>query len=203
MKDWMKLMGLLLCLTTTMAACSSTGGGDDDEDRSSEKSEDPDDENKGAVEAARAAWPEYTEGDYDDTIDLSAYSVVTIVPFVNLTDNSQDEEAGQEFAEEVEEELTDRYGDSFATIRVADAPLGQADEVVLRGHIYDYSKSGYSYWTGRSKAKFKAEMALENGSTGEVLKSSRIKEDSYGDSRDEMLEEAAQDVAKMIGKSKG
>ncbi|MEO0513756.1 MAG: hypothetical protein AAF086_00490 [Planctomycetota bacterium] len=199
MKDWMKLMGLLLCLTATMAACSSGGGGSSDDGDSG----DPDDENKGLVEAARAAWPAYTEGDYDDAIDLSTYSVVTIIPFVNLTDNSQDKEAGEEFAEEVEDALTDRYADVFTTIRVADAPLGQADEVVLRGQVYDYSKSGYSYWTGRSKAKFKAEMALENGSTGEVLKSSRIKEDSYGESREEMLEEAAQDVARMIGKSKG
>ncbi len=203
MNNWLKLMGLLLCLTATLTACSSDGGGDDDGDRSSEKSGDADDENKGAVEAARAAWPAYTEGDFDDTIDLSAYNVVTIIPFANLTDNSQDENAGEEFAEEVEEELTDRYAGVFTTVRVADAPLGQADEVVLRGQVYDYSKSGYNYWTGRSKAKFKAEMSLENGSTGEVLKSSRIKEDSYSDGRDEMLEEAAQDVAKMIGKSKG
>jgi len=199
MKNWMKTMGFLLCLSATMTACSSGGGSDDDDNKGGDK----DDENKGLVEAARAAWPTYTDGDYDDAIDLSAYSVVTIIPFVNLTDNSQDEEAGEEFAEEVEETLTDRYADAFTTIRVADAPLGQADEVVLRGQIYDYSKSGYSYWTGRSKAKFKAEMALENGSTGEVLKSARIKEDSYGDSREEMLEEAAEDVAKMIGKSKG
>ncbi|MEM9913945.1 MAG: hypothetical protein AAF911_03180 [Planctomycetota bacterium] len=196
MKDLTKLMGLLLCLTTTMIACSSDGGSDDND------SGDKDDENKGLVEAARAAWPDYT-GDYKDEIDLSAYNVVTVVPFVNLTDNSQDKEAGEEFAEVVEEELTDRYSDVFTTIRVADAPLGQADEVVLRGQVYDYSKSGYNYWTGRSKAKFKAEMALENGSTGEVLKSSRIKEDSYGESREEMLEEAAEDVAKMIGRSKG
>ncbi|MBB6430086.1 hypothetical protein [Algisphaera agarilytica] len=201
MKDLTKLMALLLCLSATLLACSSDGGGSDD-GGSSEKSSDPDDENKGAVEAARAAWPSYTDGDYDDTIDLSAYNVVTIVPFVNLTDNSQDEDAGEEFAEVVEEELADRYSDQFTTIRVSKDPLGQADEVVLRGQVYDYSKSGYSYWTGRSKAKFKAEMSLTNGQTGEVLKSSRIKEDSHSDSRDEMLEEAAEDVAKMIGKSK-
>ncbi|MEM7627091.1 MAG: hypothetical protein AAF333_15955 [Planctomycetota bacterium] len=203
MKDWMKLMGLLLSLTVVMAACSSNGGGSDDgDDRKTQKSDDQDDENKGAVEAARAAWPTYT-GDYEDEIDLSGYNVVTIVPFVNLTDNSQKEDAGEEFADEVEDTLTDRYADTFATVRVAQTPLGQPDEVVLRGQVYDYSKSGYNYWTGRSKAKFKAEMALENGATGEVLKSSRIKEDSYGDSRDEMLEEAAQDVARMIAKSKG
>lgn len=197
MKNCIKTLGLFFCLTATMTACSSGGGASDD------GGSDNDDENKGAVEAARAAWPAYTDGDYDDAIDLSAYSVVTIIPFANLTDNSQDEEAGEEFAQEVEDTLNDRYTDAFTTVRLADAPLGQADEVVLRGHVYDYSKSGYSYWTGRSKAKFKAEMVLENGSTGEILKSSRIKEDSYGDSRDEMLEEAAQDVAKMIGKSKG
>lgn len=202
MKDWIKLLGLLLSLTVIVGGCSSDGGGGDDDDRKTQTSDDPDDENKGAVEAARAAWPAYT-GDTDDTIDLSGYTVVTLIPFANLTDNSQDEDAGEEFVEEVEDQLVDRYDGVFTTVRVADAALGQADEVVLRGQVYDYSKSGYSYWTGRSKAKFKAEMVLENGQTGEVLKSSQIKEDSRSDSRDELLEEGAQDVAKMIAKSKG
>ncbi|MEL7087580.1 MAG: hypothetical protein AAGL98_03930, partial [Planctomycetota bacterium] len=102
----------------------------------------------------------------------------------------------------VEDRLADRYDGTFATVRVADAPLGQADEVVVRGQVYDYSKSGYSYWTGRSKAKFKAEMILENGQTGALLKSAQIKEDSRSDSREELLEEGAHDLAKTLAKSK-
>lgn len=202
MKDWMKLMGLLLSLAVVMAACSSDGGDSDDDDRQSQSSEESDGENKDGVEAARDAWPTYT-GDADDTIDLSSYNVVTLIPFVNLTDNSQEEEAGEEFVEELEDRLADRYDGVFTTVRVADAPLGQADEVVLRGQVYDYSKSGYSYWTGRSKAKFKAEMVLENGQSGALLKSSQIKEDSRIDSREELLEEGAHDLAKMLAKSKG
>ena len=197
MKDWMKLMGLLLSLSVVMAACSSGGGGSSDSDDDREE-KDPD---KAAVEAARAAWPEYT-GDVDDLIDLSGYNVVTVVPFVNLTDNSRDNEAGEEFAEEVEDYLRGRYDDVFTTVRVADAPLGQPDEAVVRGQVYDYSKPHYSYWTGRTKAKFKAEMLVENGATGQLLKSARIKEDSGYESREEMLEEAAEDVAKMLARSK-
>lgn len=200
MKDLLKLTSLL-CLTLVMAACSSDGGGSDD-DQPREKKVDQDDENEAGVKAARDAWPDYT-GDFDEQIDLTGYTTVTIIAFTNLTDNSQEEEAGEEFAEELEDALTDRYAGTFATVRVADQPLGQADEVVVRGHVYDFSNPGYSYWTGRSKAKFKAEMLLENGATGALLKSSRIKEDSYGEGRDEMLEEAAKDLAKMLAKSKG
>lgn len=206
MKDWTKLLGLLLSLAVVMAACSSDGGGDGDSDdrkvREKEESKPSDGGgDKAAVKAARDAWPAYT-GSFKETIDLSAYNVVTIVPFANLTDNSRDKDAGQEFAEEVEDTLTGRYSGTFATVRVAEAPLGQADEVVLRGQVYDYSKGGYSYWTGRSKNKFKTEFVLENGQSGQVLKSSQIKEDSHSDGRSELREEAAEDVAKMIARSK-
>ncbi|MEM9882488.1 MAG: hypothetical protein AAF800_06205 [Planctomycetota bacterium] len=193
MKDTLKLTALLMSFAVVFAACSSDGGSDDDGD-----SGDGDD---AVVKAARAAWPEYTAG-YKETIDLTGYNVVTVVPLKNLTDNSQEEEAGQEFAEELVDELADRFEDAFTTVRIADAPLGQADEVVLRGQIYDYSKSRYSYWTGRTKNKFKAEILLENGMTATLLKSSQIREDSYGDSRDEMLEDAAQDTAQMLARSK-
>lgn len=195
MKDWMKLMGLLLSLTVVMAACSSGGGGDDDND------DEGGDSDKAVVEAARAAWPEYT-GDLDELIDLSGYTVVTLVPFENLTDNSKDEDAGEDFIDEVEDYLNERYEDVFVTVRVADDALGQPDEAVIRGHVYDYSKAHYSYFTGRTKNKFKAEMSVTNGATGEVLKSARIKEDSRYEGRDEMIEEAAKEVAKMLARSK-
>ncbi|MEO1236419.1 MAG: hypothetical protein AAFX76_06475, partial [Planctomycetota bacterium] len=159
------------------------------------------DPDKKRVADARAAWPEYT-GSLTETVDLSGYSTITLVPFENLTDNSEEELAGQGFIDEVEEFLIERYDDTFTSVRVSDDPLGTTGEVVLRGQVYDYSNSKYNYFTGRTKAKFKAEMTLTDGQTGAVLKSSKISEDSRYESRDEQLEKAAEDVAKMLVRSK-
>lgn len=194
MRDLLKLFSVLMAIAMLSIACSSDG----DSDSSDKEDMDPD---EARVAAARAAWPEYT-GEPDETIDLSSYTVLTLIPFENLTDNSQEDDAGEEFVQEVKEYVEDRYEGKFSDVRVADAPLGQADEVVLRGQVYDFSSgAGWNPWTGRNQAKFKAEFVLENGQSGEVLKSARLKEAGYSDN-DEMLEAAARDTAKMLGRSK-
>lgn len=212
MKDLLKWMSLLPALALVPVGCASDGdagdsGDADDRDRGSATSNndddrDADDENEAAVQAARDAWPAYTGG-LKDLVDLSAYDVVTIVPFQNLTDNSQEGDAGRAFAEELEEYLNERHGHVYTTVRVADAALGRADEVVVRGQVYDMSKPHFSPWTGRSKFKFRAEFLLENGQTGELLKSAQIKVDSHHDDHEELMEEAAEGVARMLAKSKG
>ena len=137
-----------------------------------------------------------------DLVDLSTYTTITLIEFTNLTDNSTEDDAGGDFVDEVKDALKDRYADTFATVRVADAPLGQADEIVLRGQVYDFSSgSGWNPWTGRNEAKFKAEYALENGQNGELIKSARIKESGYSDNSSQ-LREAARDLAKMLAHSK-
>ncbi len=202
MRDLLKNAALLLALALMTAACSSGGSKDVDQSDKSDKKADADgDSDDAKVEAARAAWPAYT-GDLEDRVDLSAYNVVTLIPFTNLTDNSTEADAGEEIVDEIEDQLTDRYEDVFEQVRVADAPLGRADEVVVRGQVYDYSRPHFNYWTGRTKAKFKAEMSLENGASGELLKSSRIKEDGRYEDVESLLDEAARNTAKMLARSK-
>ncbi|MEM8738044.1 MAG: hypothetical protein AAGG38_06145 [Planctomycetota bacterium] len=193
-----KLTALVAALVFGSWGCSSSNNGSSGSSASPSSETDPD---KRRVQDARAAWPEYT-GDSDETIDLASYNTVTLIPFTNLTDNSEEDDAGSEFVEEIQETLEDRYEGKFTQVRVAEAPLGETDEVVVRGQVYDFSSgSGWNPWTGRNKAKFKAEFVLENGASGELLKSGRIRESGYGDN-DEQLEDAGRDLAKMIARSK-
>ncbi len=187
-----RLATVLLCLTVVNLGCSSDGS----------SSGSSGDSEKSMIEARRAAWPA-TNGEFSDRVDLSGYTVLTLVPFENLTDNSREDDAGDELVQEIEDTIADRYEGVFATVRIADAPLGQADEIVATGFVYDFSKGGgYNYWTGRNKGKFKAMMALKNGATGEVVKSSRINQTGY-ESNDELMEEAAEKFARMLKRSLG
>ena len=63
------------------------------------------------------------------------------------------------------------------------------------------TNGGYSYFTGRTRAKFKAMMALKNGATGAVVKSSRINQSGH-ESNDELMEEAAEKFARMLKRSR-
>ena len=189
----LRLTAVLLCLASLNTGCKSDGSSSS----SGKSSSDPE---KAMIESRRAAWPA-TNGEFSDQVNLSGYTVLTLVPFENLTDNSRDDDAGTELVEEIEDTLEDRYEDAFATVRIADAPLGQADEIVATGFVYDFSKGGgYNYWTGRSKGKFKAMMALKNGATGDVVKSSRINQTGY-ESNDDLMEEAAEKFARMLKRS--
>lgn len=191
----LRLTAVLLCLAVLNLGCQSDGSGSSS---SGKKSSDPE---KALVESRRAAWPA-TNGDFSDSVDLTGYTVLTLIPFDNLTDNSKDDDAGAELVEEVEETLAKRYEDAFTTVRIADAPLGQADEIVASGFVYDFSKGGgYNYWTGRNKAKFKAMMSLKNGATGAVVKSSRINQSGH-ESNDALMEEAGEKFARMLKRSR-
>ena len=203
MLDWLKSLGLLVSLSAVSAlgyGCASDGSSDDGPDDDVEDREEMD-EDEAKVQAARDAWPEYT-GDADELIDLSKYDTVTLIAFANLTDNSEEDDAGGEFVDELKDELEDEYPDAFVNVRIAEEPLGEAGEIVVRGQVYDFSSGdGWNPWTGRNKAKFKAEFAVEDGSTGEVLKSGQLKESGYEDN-DELLEECAEDLAKTLARSK-
>ncbi len=106
---------MLLCLAVVNLGCKSDG---DSPSGSSKSSSDPE---KALIESRRAAWPA-TNGDFSDSVDLTAYTVLTLVPFENLTDNSKDDDAGTDLVEEIEDTLKDRYEDAFTTVRIADAP---------------------------------------------------------------------------------
>ena len=187
-----RLLTVLSALTVVNLACSSDGG-------SSSTAKQESDPEKARIAERRAAWPAET-GDFSDPVDLTGYTTLTLVPFDNLTDNSRDDDAGRELVEEIEDTLNDRYEDAFATVRIADAPLGTEGEVVAEGFVYDFSKGGgYNYFTGRNRAKFKAMMKLTDGASGAVLKSSRIKQSGH-DSNDAMLEEAADKFARMLNR---
>ena len=194
MSSALRLTAVLLCLAVVNLGCKSGGSSSG----TSKSSSDPE---KALIESRRAAWPA-TNGDFSDSVDLTGYTVLTLVPFENLTDNSKDDDAGTDLVEEIEDTLEDRYDDAFTTVRIADTPLGQADEIVATGFVYDFSKGGgYSYWTGRTRAKFKAMMALKNGATGAVVKSSRINQSGH-ESNDALMEEAAEKFARMLKRSR-
>ena len=191
-----RLAAVLLCLTVLTTGCQTDGSTSSGSGTPGTMSE------KQLVESRRAAWPE-TNGDFSDPVNLNDYRVLTLIPFDNLTDNSKDDDAGTELVREVQKTLNNRYEDAFTTVRIADAPLGEADEIVASGFVYDFSKGGgFNYFSlsGRNKAKFKAMMALKNGATGQVVKSSRINQSGL-ESNDELLEEAGEKFARMLNRS--
>lgn len=212
MRNLTNRMCLWLTLSLVLTACAGDGGsggggsggrggldGGGDGERGGETS-DRGDENRAAVRAARDAWPA-TTGELTRRIDLSGYRVVTIVPFVNLTDNARDHDAGRAFAEQLQACLNQDHADAFTAVRVADGPLGRLDEAVVRGQVYDLRPPRLSPWTGWTESGFKADLLIENGRTGELLKSAPIRKTSHDD-LEALIKEAAAALARMLAASK-
>ena len=200
MKTWNEVswgLSLVAVLLLGLSGCETLGiGGDDD----GVEELDDDEKLERDADRARADWPEHT-GPASRVVDLSKYDTITLVPFTNLTDDSLDQEAGDQFVEEVYDKLEAQYPDAFETIRIESAGMGESNEVVLEGQVYDFTKGGHAPYVGRITPRFYAEFVLKDGESGEVLKSSELKEKGEPDNV-AMMRQAAEDLVRTLGRGK-
>ena len=195
MKDslTLRLSALFACSALLIGGCSSFGGGSSDPEKM-----DPDEVEDMQRDEARAAWPTHT-GPAGEVVSLSTYKTLTLIPFADLVEDAKKEGAGYEFVEEVRDQLENDYRDAFTDIRISEEPLGQPDEVVVRGQVYDYSFGGYAPFVGRINPRFETDFSFSDGATGNLLKSGELEEKGEPSNR-EQLRKAAQDMARLLGR---
>ncbi len=187
---------LMACLVLGVGGCSVFGGGGDGDNNVEEMDEDEiEDMNR---DQARAAWPKHT-GPAGQVVSVAKYNSVTLIPFADLVEDAEKEGAGYEFVEEVRDRLEDDYSGAFNEIRIETEPLGLADELVVRGQVYDFSYGGVAPFVGRISPRFETDFSFNDGATGEVLKSGELEEKGEP-SNHEMLRKAAQDMARLLGR---
>lgn len=155
---------------------------------------------------AHAEWPDHT-GQLDKLVDLRPYQSVTLVPFKNATDEAADQKVGIDLVTAAAGMISERYPMAFQRVSV-DPPKGEPDELVVRGQVYGFAAADNGVLTkigvADDRGVIRCDLTFENAQSGEVLKSTGItvKERGEDGTAEALLHEAAQELAKTIGRCK-
>ncbi len=112
----------------------------------------------------------------EQSIDLTRYQIVTVLPFGSTLGSEIDRSVGVKFASDIETRLENDFGPLFQEVRMDDA-LGQKDELIVTGTITTYkpgNKFARGMLIGLGAAKFKADLNLKDSVDGKVLLSAPI-----------------------------
>lgn len=148
----------------------------------------------------------------EQSIDLTRYQIVTVLPFDSALDSEIDRSVGVKFASDIETRLENDFGPLFQEVRMDD-PLGQNDELIVTGTITTYkpgNKFARGMLIGLGAAKFKADLNLKDSVDGRVLLSAPISKlwawgGLLGATKgiEDMMNESAAAVANTVARSKG
>lgn len=150
---------------------------------------------------------------YGSDVDLAKYDTATVQKFEFAQKSTGDHiDAGKVLSDRIAERLQNDFGQLFDQVRTGE-PLREADEVIVTGRVTEYkpgSKTGRLFGPGIKPAKFKAELVLKDGATGNPILIAPIDKlwawgHGIGAAKgiEHMVEESTAAAANTIARAKG
>jgi hypothetical protein len=149
---------------------------------------------------------------YGADVDLTRYDTATVQRFEFPQHTLDQRDAGMMLTQRIAERLQTDFGPLFSQVRMGE-PLRNPNEVIITGRVTEYepgSKVGRLFGPGIAPAKFKAELVLKDGATGNPILIAPIDKlwawgHSIGAAKgiEDMVEESTAAAANTIARAKG